>query len=104
MRTGSKTNACNFNSSRTVYPDSDDLNSYAGNTHVALLTTQIASLHLFRIPWQAHTDSIAARRQRARLRRRQPRLLFTHEGLVRPWSQLSAEVERDSTLLKESHS
>eukprot|EP00928_Gymnodinium_smaydae_P035591 TRINITY_DN25022_c0_g1_i3.p1 TRINITY_DN25022_c0_g1~~TRINITY_DN25022_c0_g1_i3.p1 ORF type:complete len:427 (-),score=71.42 TRINITY_DN25022_c0_g1_i3:61-1341(-) len=39
-------------------------------------------------------DTASMKRRRARLRQRQPRLLFTQLGAIRPWSRLEAEVLR----------
>jgi len=42
----------------------------------------------------ATPDTASMKRRRARLRIRQPRLLFTELGVVRPWSELEAEALR----------
>eukprot|EP00929_Paragymnodinium_shiwhaense_P071376 TRINITY_DN36299_c0_g1_i1.p1 TRINITY_DN36299_c0_g1~~TRINITY_DN36299_c0_g1_i1.p1 ORF type:complete len:2567 (+),score=549.68 TRINITY_DN36299_c0_g1_i1:191-7891(+) len=41
---------------------------------------------------QASPDSVSSKRRRARARQRLPRLLFSHMGSIRPWSELDADV------------
>lgn len=43
---------------------------------------------------QVAPDTVSMKRRRARVRHRQPRLLFTSLGAFRPWSELEAEVLR----------
>jgi len=43
---------------------------------------------------QVAPDSASAKRRRARLRQREPRLLFSAHGTVRSWSELEAELLR----------
>jgi len=44
---------------------------------------------------QVTPESMSNKRQKARTRQRLPRLLFSHLGVIRPWSEFEAELQKE---------